>query len=218
MISKTRILKLLYFSKLGRVISFFLRSFAIIHRPFMVYGFYNQIEKKFKQNTRISSNAVLINKKKLNIGNNVWIGHFSLIDSSNMVTIGNGVQTGSHISVYSHSSHNSIRFLGEKYIDTDDRFGYIKGEVCIGEYSFIGTGSVIMPNVSIGKGCLIKSGSLVNISVPDFSLVEGNPAKIVGSTLDFDKKFFKSKIVRENYFDRDAINKYLSQNKMSSEL
>ena len=46
-----------------------------------------------------------------------------------------------------------------------------------------------MPNVSIGKGCLIKSGSLVNISVPDFSLVEGNPAKIVGSTLDFDKSF-----------------------------
>jgi len=181
----------------------------------MVYGFYNRVDKKFKKETRISSNAVIINRKKLNIGNHVWIGHFSLIDSSSSITLGEGVQTGSHVSIFTHSSHNSLRLLGKKYIEANVRIGYLKGEVIIGDYTFIGTGSVIMPNVTIGKGCLIKSGSMVNISVPDFSIVEGNPAKINGSTLSHDKKYFTSETVRKNYFDQSIIENYFGIKKKS---
>ena len=209
-------LKKLYLSRFGGVISCFLRFISIIHQPFMVYGFYNRVDKKFKKETRVSSNTVIINRKKLDIGNHVWIGHFSLIDSSGSVTLGEGVQTGSHVSIFTHSSHNSIRLLGKKYIESNVRIGYLKGEVIIGDYTFIGTGSVIMPNVTIGKGCLIKAGSMVNISVPDFSIVEGNPARINGSTLSYDEKYFTSVIVRENYFDQTIIENYFrNKNKLS---
>ncbi len=93
--------------------------------------------------------------------------------------------------------------------DEAERLGYIRGEVTIGEYTFVGARSIIMPNVTIGKGCLIAAGTLVNKSVPDFSIVVGNPGIIKGNTKDLDKKYFNEKIIQQNYFDRETIAQYL---------
>ncbi|MCF6324178.1 MAG: acyltransferase [Gammaproteobacteria bacterium] len=49
--------------------------------------------------------------------------------------------------------------------------------VTIGEDSWIGNGSLIMAN--IGKKCVIGAGSVVINDIPDFSIVAGNPAKII---------------------------------------
>ena len=51
----------------------------------------------------------------MNIGDNVWIHHYCLLDASYGLTIEKGVQTGSHISIYSHSSHVSIIVWGSLY-------------------------------------------------------------------------------------------------------
>jgi acetyltransferase-like isoleucine patch superfamily enzyme len=47
----------------------------------------------------------------------------------------------------------------------------------IGEDVFIGPGSVILPNVSIGDGSVVAAGSVVSRSVPPMTMVQGNPAK-----------------------------------------
>jgi acetyltransferase EpsM len=52
------------------------------------------------------------------------------------------------------------------------------GGVEIGEGSFIGAGSVILPYIKIGKNCTIGAGSVVTKDVADGSLVYGNPAKL----------------------------------------
>jgi acetyltransferase-like isoleucine patch superfamily enzyme len=156
-----------------------------------------------------------MSKKQLDIADNVWIGHYSLLDASHGIVIGKGVQTGSFVSIFSHSSHISIRLLGDSYLQSNDRIGYVRGQVSIGEYSFIGTSSVIFPNVTIGKGCLIKAGSVVTKSVPDYSIVSGNPATVVGSVIDIDKNYFDNDIVNQNYFEQSIIHNLQSIQKHS---
>jgi len=202
------VLKIIYSSPIGYLISISMNILSIFHKPFMVYGFYNLVTKKFQKNTRVSSSTKLISRSKLDIGGDVWVGHYCVLDASNCLKIGRGVQTGSHISIYTHSSHISIRLLGESYLSSNDRIGYIDGAISIGEYTFIGDSSIIFPGVDIGKGCLIKAGSIINSSIPDFSIVSGSPARVVGCSIDLDKKFFDDDIVKNAYFDKDLLKDY----------
>ena len=51
--------------------------------------------------------------------------------------------------------------------------------ISIGEDSWVGNGALIMANV--GKKCIIGAGSVVIHDIPDYSIVAGNPAKIIKS-------------------------------------
>lgn len=51
--------------------------------------------------------------------------------------------------------------------------------VRIGQGSFIGAHSVILPGVDIGRGCVIGAGSVVSGSIPDYCVVSGSPARIL---------------------------------------
>lgn len=44
---------------------------------------------------------------------------------------------------------------------------------------FIGVNSVIMPGVTVGKAAVVASGAVVITSVPPYTMVAGNPAKVV---------------------------------------
>jgi acetyltransferase-like isoleucine patch superfamily enzyme len=202
------VLKKIYLSPLGYIISFIQNAVSIIHQPFMVYGFLNRVTNVFMKNSRISSSSKIISRALLDLKDNVWIGHYCVLDASNGLSIGKGVQTGSHISIYTHTSHVAIRLLGESYLRSDERIGYVIGAVSIGEYSFIGDSSVIFPGVHIGRGCLVNAGSIVTRSVPDFSIVSGVPAKVVGQVVDIDNVFFDNDTVKETYFDKSILEKY----------
>lgn len=52
-------------------------------------------------------------------------------------------------------------------------------QITIGEDTWIGNGSLIMAN--IGKKCIIGAGSVVTKDIPDYSIIAGNPAKIIKS-------------------------------------
>ena len=197
----------LYLSPFGFIISGFLHLFSWVHKPFMVYGYRNCKSGKFQKLTRISSSAKLLSKKKINLGNNVWVGHYCLIDGTGGVSIGEGVQLSSHTVVYSHSSQDAIRLLGKHFIEQSatKRPGYKLKPVTIGEYTFVGTSSVILPGSAIGKGCIIGAGSVVNTEIPDYAIAVGNPVKIVGDTRQRDKSRFSEMIDLEKYYDPEAI-------------
>jgi acetyltransferase-like isoleucine patch superfamily enzyme len=196
-------LRKLYLSGFGYIISMFMNCVSIVHKPFMVYGYYNFKLQSFKKHTRISSSAKLVSKSRLNIHDHVWIGHYCLIDSIGGVEISEGVNISSHTVIYSHSSHDSLRLLGPDYIkiQADKRPGYIIQPVFIGAYTFIGTSSVILPGVSIGKGCIVGAGSVVSKNIPDYSIVVGNPAKIIGDTRERDQRLFPQYINTNSYFE-----------------
>ncbi len=62
------------------------------------------------------------------------------------------------------------------------------GKIEIGEYSFIGANSTILPGVKIGDHCVIGACSLVNKDIPSGMVVAGVPAKIICSTEDYAEK------------------------------
>ena len=68
-----------------------------------------------------------------------------------------------------------------------------------------------MPGIKIGKGCLIGSGTLVTKDVPDYSVVVGSPGKIIGSTMDIDRKFISEFEELHNiYYDEQALRQILN--------
>jgi acetyltransferase-like isoleucine patch superfamily enzyme len=167
---------------------FVYRLFSPFLKNRMIWG-YKVRGGKFLKYTRIGSTTFIDNKKNLIIGNNVFIGHYNYIEASNGVTIGEGCQITNFISITSHSSHIAIRLYGNKYAAFSDHIGYVKGRVQIGNYSFVGPHCVIMPGTEIGKGSLVASYSYVDGKFPDFSILKGNPATVVGDTRTIDSSF-----------------------------
>ena len=49
----------------------------------------------------------------------------------------------------------------------------------IGTHCFIGCGSIILPNITIGNRVMLAAGSVVTTDIPDNCIVAGNPAKVM---------------------------------------
>lgn len=198
-------LRKIYLSPIGVFISIALNLFAALRRPFMAYGYWDRASGKFRKNTRVSSSAVISDRKSVAVADNVWIWHHTIIDGSNGVTIEEGCQIGAWVGIFSHGSHIAIRLYGADYIKIprEAREGYTRGAVHIGPYCFIGAGALIMPGVTLGKGCLVSAGAVVSKTAPDYSILRGSPAQVVGDVRDLDKKFLKNPEIRKTYFDRE---------------
>jgi maltose O-acetyltransferase len=67
---------------------------------------------------------------------------------------------------------------------------YVKrASIKIGDYAFIGMGVIVLPGISIGRGAIIGSGSVVTKDVPDNCVHAGNPARFICNTDElFEKK------------------------------
>ena len=100
-----------------------------------------------------------------------------------LIEIGDYCRIASDVSFFTHGGLWSQR---KKYKNLD-YFGRIK----IGNYTYIGEGAKIMPGVTIGSDVIIGAGSIVTKSVLDGKIVAGNPARVVGETIDFVSKIQK---------------------------
>jgi acetyltransferase-like isoleucine patch superfamily enzyme len=170
--------------------------------PKVLAGFHHK--GKFLKDVRISESTVLSFPQHLDLADNIFIGHYNFIEASNGITIEEGVQITNYISILSHSSHISIRLYGKEYRKRKDLIGYKKGTVHIGKYSFVGPHATIMPGTIIGKGCLISAYSFVKGDFPDFSVIAGNPAMVVGSTKDLDKKYLDENPELKEFYEEWA--------------
>lgn len=159
-----------------------------IASPRMILG-YKTIEKKWLPKTRISNTVEIVCRDKLNIEDNVFVWHHTIIECSNGVTICEGCQIGANVLIASHSSHIAIRLYGRHYIGQKEHIGYVKGSIFIGKYTFIGPNSIIMPGSKIGKGSIVSAYSLVKGEFPDYAILAGNPAIQIGDTREIDKKY-----------------------------
>ncbi|MBR4846234.1 MAG: acetyltransferase, partial [Bacteroidaceae bacterium] len=126
-------------------------------------------------------------KAKLIFGKNVQLNDYVHIVAMDSVRIGDNVLMASHIFI-SDNSHGSYK--GDEN-DTNPNIPPIKREyatapVSIGDNTWIGEGVTIMPGVTIGKGCVIGAHSIVNKSIPDYSVAVGSPA-IVVKRFNFEK-------------------------------
>ena len=107
-------------------------------------------------------NWLVQHKKGFELGKNTDIGAFTYINARYGVAIEEGVQIGSHCSIYSHST-------------IDDK----KGKIVLKKNCKIGSHSVIMPGVTIGENSVIGAFSFVNKDIPANVVAYGVPAKPV---------------------------------------
>ncbi|MBR6165050.1 MAG: acyltransferase [Clostridia bacterium] len=66
------------------------------------------------------------------------------------------------------------------------------GKIYIGERSFVGCNSTIMPGVTIGKRCVIAAGSVVTKDIPDGMVAAGVPAKVIMTTMEYAEKCLRT--------------------------
>lgn len=139
--------------------------------------------------TRISASTCIECEERLTLGDHVYIGHFNLLDASGGLTIDEGVQITSHCAIVTHSSHRSQRLLGRAFATwagPGERPGWISGPVHIGAWSFIGPHSVIEAHSRLGRGTIVRAGARVRGTFPDFAVLDGAPARVVGDSRDGD--------------------------------
>jgi maltose O-acetyltransferase len=115
-------------------------------------------------------------KQGLRLGNNVSISSEASIDPSFfwLISIGDNSTLTPGVRILAHDA------------STKRHIGYTKiGRVSIGERTFIGAGSIVLPGVEIGANVIIGAGSVVRDSIPDGKMAIGNPAVVVGSSADY---------------------------------
>ena len=60
-----------------------------------------------------------------------------------------------------------------------DQGAYSRGEIVVGENSWIGAGAIILDGVKLGKGVIVGAGAVVTKNAPDYAVLVGSPARIL---------------------------------------
>jgi len=106
------------------------------------------------------------------IGENVWIGPFSVLDGLGGLKIGNGTRIGMCTELFSHdgSRHTLSGGVEEmRYAATE-----------IGEFCHVGANSTVYMGITIGHHSLVGAGSVITKSFPPYSIIAGVPARRIG--------------------------------------
>lgn len=113
----------------------------------------------------------------ITIGNHCFFGAFLHITSTNRIVIGDNCLTGKHVTITDNShGETDIKSLEMPPLK---RVFVSKGPVIIGNNVWIGDKVTILPNVTIGDGCVIAANSVVTKDIPPYSVAAGIPAKII---------------------------------------
>ncbi len=119
-------------------------------------------------------------KNGMKIGKNCSILTWEIYSECYLIEIGNHVQITSGVHIFTHGGGQVLR---EKYPNYDSF-----GKVIIGDNVYIGNNALIMPGITIGSNVIIGAGSVVTKNVPDNVVVAGNPAKIIKTIEEFERK------------------------------
>ena len=117
------------------------------------------------------------------MGKNVLISTKKWSTEPWLITIGNNVQVTKDVYFHTHGGSHVAR---SRYPDFD-----CFGPIVIEDDVYVGSGSHLLPGITIGKGSLVAAGSVVTKSVPPHSVVAGNPARFICSVDDYIESNYK---------------------------
>ncbi|HEY8370537.1 MAG TPA: acyltransferase [Thermodesulfobacteriota bacterium] len=110
------------------------------------------------------------------VGDRVFLGHQLTVSVAERVTIGSDVLVSDRVMIADNDGHPldpARRAAGHPVAAADVR------PVRIEDGAWIGTRAVILKGVTVGRGAVVASGSVVTRDVPPYSVVAGNPARVV---------------------------------------
>lgn len=149
----------------------------------LIYLYYNIKESRYQN--KFGENFSFVNQGcggfdivgspcDFKIGYGSHIKSNTFIECSGGVTIGDYFHTGRGLTIFS-ADHN---WKNPKKIPYDEVT--IKKPVIIGDFVWCGANVTILPGTVIGEGCVIAAGTIVRGNIPPFSVLSGNPCKVVG--------------------------------------
>jgi len=176
------------------------RGWRALVAPRMLYG-WRDVGGRWLAHTRISNATRVESPEQLHIGDHVYVGPFNLLDASGGLHIGEGVQVTTHCALLTHSSHQALRLAGQAYWGNPDPPGFVRRPTHIGAYTFVGPHSVVAPGSRIGRGVIVRAYSYVDGDVPDFAVVGGQPAAVLGDTRDHDRVWLEAHPAERAHYD-----------------
>ncbi|RWK60432.1 MAG: acyltransferase [Mesorhizobium sp.] len=119
----------------------------------------------------------------ISVGNNTFVGNSRLVCAEE-ISIGNNVLISWGCTIVDHNSHSTDwtkreTDVREWHFNRKD-WSHVKiGKVRISDNAWIGFNSIILKGVTIGEGAIVGAGSVVTKNVEPFTIVAGNPARVL---------------------------------------
>lgn len=129
-------------------------------------------------NNAISRGCTFIGEVEL--GKYTTIGERSILHGGK-IKLGNFCQLGPNTSIYSidHAIDYITIYNNKRLFGSELKEKSTEGKVDIGHGVWVGHGSCILKNVTIGNGSIIGAYSVVTKDIPAYSIVVGNPSRII---------------------------------------
>ena len=124
----------------------------------------------FGQNTSIYQSSLVLGDVK--VGNDTWIGPFTILDGSGGLEIGSNCSISSGVQIYTHDTIDKRISNGIAKIKRE--------RTIIGNSCYVGPLSVIKKGIKIGNNSIVGALSYVNKDVDPYTIVAGTPAKVIG--------------------------------------
>lgn len=126
-----------------------------------------------------------------------YIDPTCFIDSSDyrLITIGKHVTISRNTTLLTHDFSIGKGLESINKTEANKRYKFLK-EIKIGDDVFIGLNAIILPGTNIGKNCIIGSGTVVKGDIPDYSVVVGNPGKVVSDI----RQWAERHVEKQDYF------------------
>ena len=156
----------------------------------------NKILRKVRNRIRLFVLKPLIHAQ---VGDNTIFGYGSFCDKQSSIgcegyfgsnctitktIIGNYASVGNDV-VIGPGEHDLKEYsISGRVAESASYITLTNKECVIGNDVWIGTRAIILRGVVIGDGAVIGAGSIVTKSVPDYAIVAGVPAKVLGYRLD----------------------------------
>lgn len=154
------------------------------------FGFKDTLVERFIPSIpSVTFRNLLIRKAGVKASNNVYFYPGFVVRNPNGLVIEDGVSIGPKCLLDARRGltiHKNAVIAYEAIIwslnhDYNDIFFCGKGAPTeIGEYAWICSRSIILPGIKVGKGAIVASNAVVTKDVPDYAIVGGVPAKIIG--------------------------------------
>lgn len=110
-------------------------------------------------------------KGELRIGDGCWIGQQAFLHSAGGLTLGTNVGIGPGVKIL--TSQHTEPERGVPVLHAPLAFA----PVIVHDDADVGTGAVILPGVTIGRGAIVGAGAVVTRDVDEYAVVAGNPAR-----------------------------------------
>ena len=124
--------------------------------------------------------------------NKLFIGAFSFVGEIK-IALHESVFIGERVCI-----NDGVQIFTASHDVLDPKWGHKKDKVIIEDYAWIGTGAMILPGVQIGKGAVVGAGAVVSKSVPAYSIVVGNPAKVISKSRNQNLNYNPCEFLAEN--------------------